>query len=218
MVATDDTKLEVLHDHYKESFSYIRKWEEKRDRLFIFVVAIIGVLFLEIQYSDRFSSILGNIKLELVELNISVMPISVFLSVTWTYLFMIVLKYCQYSILIERQYNYLHHLESRISKSFGSRDIYCRESRAYLNKYPLFSELVWIYYSFLFPAIVILSVWLAIYFEWSKIWGPLYHLIYDSSLSMAVIMCLVFYRFYPLGKKIVLKVKTRVNSFRCKKK
>jgi len=212
MAATDDTKLEILHDHYKESFSYIREWEEKRDRLFMFVIAMIGILFLEIQYSDLFSGILGSIKLEFVELNISLMPISVFLSITWTYLFTIVLRYCQHSILIERQYDYLHSLESKISKFFGGRDIYCRESRAYLNKYPLFSELAWIYYSFLFPAIVIMSVWLAIYFEWNKIWGPLYHLIYDLSLSIAVITYLIFYRFYPLGKKLVLKVKDRISS------
>lgn len=217
MVATDDTKLEILHDHYKESFSYIREWEEKRDRLFIFVITIIGVLFLEIQYSDLFSSILGNIKLEFVELNIALMPISVFLSLTWTYLFTIILKYCQHSILIERQYDYLHHLESKISKFFGDQNIYCREGRAYLNKYSLFSELAWIYYSFLFPIIVILSIWLAIYLEWNKISGPLYHLAYDSSLSIAVITYLIFYRFYPLCKKIVLKVKDRINlAFRAK--
>lgn len=217
MVATDDTKLEILHDHYKESFSYIREWEEKRDRLFIFVITIIGILFLEIQYSDLFSSILGNVKLEFIELNIALMPISVFLSLTWTYLFTIILKYCQHSILIERQYDYLHHLESKISKFFGNRRIYCRESRAYLDKYPIFSELAWIYYSFLFPIIVMFSVWLAIYLEWNKISGPLYHLVYDLSLSIAVITYLIFYRFYPLGKKIILKVKDRINSaFRSK--
>jgi len=126
MVMGNDTKLEILHDHYKESFSYIREREEKRDRLFVFVIAVIGVLFLEIQYSDVFSNILGGVKLEFVELNISIMPISVFLSVTWTYLFVILLRYCQCSILVERQYNYLSYLEGKISKFFGDQNIYCR--------------------------------------------------------------------------------------------
>ena len=174
MLIDDNTKLEVLHDHYKESFLHIREREKQRNRLFLFVIALIGVLFLEIQYSDVFSNILGNIKLEFVELNISIMPISIFLSVTWTYLFVIVLKYCQSSILIERQYEYLYHLEDKISQLFSDQSVYCREGRAYLDKYPLFSDLVWIFYILLFPIIVILSVGLTIYLEGYKIETPLY--------------------------------------------
>lgn len=210
MSIDDNTKLEVLHDHYKESFLHIRVREKQRDRLFMFVIALIGVLFLEIQYSDIFSTILGNVKLEFIELNISIMPISIFLSVTWTYLFAIVLKYCQSSILIERQYEYLHHIEDKISQLFGDQSVYCREGRAYLNKYPLFSYLVWIFYIRLFPIIVILSVGLIIYLEGHKIEAPLYHLIYDSILIIGIIMSFILYRFYPSAKNMLLKIKNKI--------
>ena len=33
MPIDDNVKLEVLHDHYKESFLYIREREKQRDRL-----------------------------------------------------------------------------------------------------------------------------------------------------------------------------------------
>lgn len=210
MLIDDNTKLGVLHDHYKESFLHIREREKQRDRLFLFVIALIGVLFLEIQYSDVFSNILGNIKLEFVELDISIIPISIFLSVTWTYLFVIVLKYCQSTILIERQYEYLHHLEDKISQLFGDQSVYRREGRAYLNKYPLFSDLVWIFYILLFPTIVILSVGLIIYLEGYKIETPLYHLIYDSTLTIGIIISFILYRFYPLMKNILLKIKNKI--------
>lgn len=210
MSIDDNTKLEVLHDHYKESFLHIREREKQRDRLFMFVIALIGALFLEIQYSDVFSNILGNIKLEFVELDISIMPISIFLSVTWTYLFVIVLKYCQSSILIERQYDYLHCLEDQISKLFDDQNIYCREGKAYLNKYPLFSDLVWIFYILLFPTIVILSVGLIIYLEGYKIEAPLYHLIYDSILTIGISISFILYRFHPLVKNILLKIKNKI--------
>lgn len=206
----DNTKLEILHDHYKESFLHIREREKQRDRLFPLVIALIGVLFLEIQYSDVFSNILGNVKFEFIELNISIMPISVFLSVTWTYLFVVILKYCQSAIFVERQYDYLHCLEDKISKLFGDQNIYCREGKAYLNKYPLFSDLVWIFYILLFPAIVILSVGLIIYLEGYKIEAPLYHLIYDSILTIGIIMSFALYRFYPLMKNILLKIKNKI--------
>jgi hypothetical protein len=210
MSIDDNTKLEVLHDHYKESFLHIREREKQRDRLFMFVIALIGVLFLEIQYSDMFSMILGNVKLEFIELNISIMPISVFLSVTWTYLFVIVLKYCQTAIFIERQYDYLHHLENNISKLFGHQDIYCREGKAYLNRYPLFSNLVWIFYILLFPIIVILSVGLIIYIEGYKIKAPLYHLIYDSILTIGIAASFILYRLYPLANEKLLKIRNKV--------
>jgi len=205
MATIDNTKLDILHNHYKESFLYIREREKQRDRLFLFVIALIGVLFLEIQYSSVFSTILGNVKLEFVKLNLSVMPISVFLSVTWTYLFIVVLKYCQLSINIERQYSYLHRLENKISTFFEDKDIYCREGKAYLDKYPLFSELVWIFYIILFPIIVMLSAGLIIYFEWNKIEAPYYHLIYDALITLGVIASFVLYRILPLVKNIVLK-------------
>lgn len=210
MAIDDNVKLEVLHDHYKESFLYIREREKQRDRFFMFVIALIGVLFLEIQYSDIFSMILGNVKLEFVELNISIMPISVFLSVTWTYLFVIVLRYCQAAIFVERQYGYLHNLEDQISKLFDHEDIYCREGKAYLNRYPLFSNLVWIFYILLFPIIVILSVGLIIYLEGYKIKAPSYHLIYDSILTIGIVASFMLYRLYPLAKDILLKIRNKI--------
>jgi len=210
MAIDDNVKLEVLHDHYKESFLYIREREKQRDRVFMFVIALIGALFLEIQYSDVFSNILGNIKLEFVELDISIMPISIFISATWTYLFVIVLKYCQSSILIERQYEYLHHIENKISQLFGDQNLYCREGKAYLNRYPLFSNLVWIFYILLFPIIVILSVGLIIYLEEYKIKAPSYNLIYDSILTIGIVASFILYRLYPLAKGILLKIRNKI--------
>src|SRR3989344_53570 len=186
MSIDDNTKLEVLHDHYKESFWHIREREKQRDRLFMFLIALIGVLFLEIQYSDIFSVVLGNVKFKFIELDISMMPISIFLSVTWTYLFVLVLKYCQSAIFVERQYDYLHSLENQISNFFEDQSIYCREGKGYLNKYPLFSNLVWIFYTLLFPIIIILSTGLILYLEKYKTEQPLYHLIYDSILTIGI--------------------------------
>lgn len=124
MVASNDKKLEILHDHYKESFSYIRDREKQRDKLFSIIIALIGVVFLEVQYSAIFGSTIKTIKLNFFEMDLGLMPVAIFLSITWTYLFVIVLKYCQLSILVERQYDYLHKLEDRISNFFGDLTTY----------------------------------------------------------------------------------------------
>lgn len=193
----NDIKLNILHDHYKESFLYIRDREKQRDRLFLFIIALIGILFLEIQYAEIFPNIFKNINLESFNLNLSTIPIFVFLSITWTYLFVLILKYCQIAIGIEKQYEYLHILEKKISNVFNDKEIYSRESRAYLKKYPIFSEFAWIFYVLTFPIIVILSTALLLYFEWNMKNTVYYHLGYDSLLALGVALSFILYRIWP---------------------
>ncbi len=193
----NDIKLNILHDHYKESFLYIRDREKQRDRLFLFIIALIGILFLEIQYAEIFPNIFKNINLESLNLNLSTIPIFVFLSITWTYLFVLILKYCQIAIGIEKQYEYLHILEKKISNVFNDKEIYSRESRAYLKKYPIFSEFAWIFYVLTFPIIVILSTALLLYFEWNMKDTVYYHLGYDSLLALGVALSFILYRIWP---------------------
>lgn len=203
MVVSNDKKLEILHDHYRESFSYINDREKQRDKLFLIIIALIGVVFLEVQYSAIFGSTIKTIKLTFFEMDLSVMPIAIFLSVTWTYLFVIILKYCQLSILIERQYGYLHKLEDRISNLFGDLNAYCRDGSAYLDKYPLFSNLAWIFYVAIFPIIIILSIGLLIYREQSSVAVPYYHLLYDIFIACGIIIAFIFYRISLIKKSLI---------------
>lgn len=206
----NDIELNILHDHYKESFLYICDREKQRDRLFLFIIALIGILFLEIQYAEIFPDIFKNINLESFILNLSTIPIFVFLSITWTYLFILVLKYCQISIFIERQYEYLHILEKKISNIFNDKEIYSREGRTYLKNYPVFSQFAWIIYVFIFPIIVILSIALLLYFEWNMNNTVCYHLIYDSSLAFGVALSFVLYRVWPFVITIYQAMKNKV--------
>lgn len=206
----NDIKLNILHDHYKESFLYIRDREKQRDRLFLFIIALIGILFLEIQYAEIFPNIFKSISLESFNLNLSTIPIFVFLSITWTYLFVLILKYCQIAIGIEKQYEYLHILEKKISNIFNDKEIYSREGRAYLKNYPIFSEFAWIFYVLIFPIIAILSTALLLYFEWNMENTVYYHLIYDSLLVLGVALSFILYRIWSFVITIYQATKKKV--------
>lgn len=206
----NDIKLNILHDHYKESFSYICDREKQRDRLFLFIIALIGILFLEIQYAEIFPNIFKSINLESFNLNLSTIPIFVFLSITWTYLFVLILKYCQIAIGIEKQYEYLHILEKKISNIFNDKEIYSREGRAYLKNYPIFSEFAWIFYVLIFPIIAILSTALLLYFEWNMENTVYYHLIYDSLLVLGVALSFILYRIWSFVIIIYQAMKKKV--------
>lgn len=206
----NDIKLNILHDHYKESFLYIRDREKHRDRLFLLIIALIGILFLEIQYVEIFPNIFKNINLESFNLDLSTVPIFVFLSITWTYLFILVLKYCQIAISIERQYEYLHILEKKISNIFNDKEIYSREGRAYIKNYPIFSEFAWIFYVLIFPIIVMLSTALLLYFEWNMENTVYYHLIYDSLLVLGVALSFILYRIWSFVITIYQAMKKKI--------
>lgn len=217
MVASNDKKLEILHDHYRESFSCIRDREKQRDNLFLIIIALIGVVFLEVQYSSIFGGTIKTIKLNFFEMDLSVMPIAIFLSITWTYLFVVVLKYCQLSIIVERQYDYLHKLEDRVSNFFGDLTTYCREGRAYLDKYPLFSNLAWIFYVAIFPIIIIISIGLLIYREQNSVVVPYYHLLYDIFVSCIIIIAFILYRISLIKKSFISLAKLLNNMITIKK-
>ena len=67
------------------------------------------------------------------------------LSATWVFALAVALRYCQGSITIERQYDYLQKLEDELSPEFGGT-LYRREGREYHDRYPAFSSLAWRFY------------------------------------------------------------------------
>ena len=197
----DKQKIEILHEHYQESFTYIRERERRRDHFFLFLILLIGALFLQVQYPINFKEALGDLNIQNTELNLRAIPLEPLLSVTWTFLMVLSLQYCQVSINTERQYSYLHLLENRLSKAFGDEDIYRREGKAYLDKYPIFSEWAWIFYTIMFPLIMVASVPFLLYLEISQLNNAVYYKIYDGLLGIGVIISFLLYRISPLLSK-----------------
>lgn len=122
----EDSLRETLHDHYKETFQYIRERETLRVRLFLFLIALYAVLAVQIQYPRKFDGSVETINLLGVQVDVSSLSLAALLSATWVFVLAVVLRYCQTTMNIERQYDYLHKVEGRLSPEFGD-DVYCRE-------------------------------------------------------------------------------------------
>jgi len=143
---------------------------------------------------------LGKLSVQKMEIHLDALPLAAILSMTWTLLLVFTLRYCQSTINIERQYKYLHKLEEKISTILDD-EIYCREGKAYLNNYPLFSNWVWFFYTILFPIIVIAAISTLMSFELGTLQYPTYHKVYDVILSAGVAVSFTLYRFVPLFRK-----------------
>ncbi len=140
MAEQPEQRLDVLHDHYKESFSYVRERERQRDRLFLVLIGLFALLFFEAHYPRGFGGALGPVHVSGAEVDLGALPLPALLSASWVLTLAIALRYCQVSINVERQYSYLHRLEEKVSQELGDEEAYRREGRAYAKDYPLFSD------------------------------------------------------------------------------
>ena len=186
----DSSDLGILHDHYKESFSRILEREKQRDLLFLVLVAILGALFLAIQYPAHIQGLLK----ESTEIALDTLPIPVTTSATWTVFCVVMLRYCQLSLAIERQYAYLHRLEDAVSSLLGHTSVYSREGRTYLADYPMFSTWTWAFYALAFPVITIVLEAFLIYLEWDDQTPIEYNTWYDLTMAGGVFVSLLLYR------------------------
>jgi hypothetical protein len=202
----DAPRLEVLHDHYKESFSYIRERERERDRLFLILIALFALLALEIQYPINFRGAVGTLTFFGIELNVDALPLPAFLTATWVTVLVITLRYCQASINVERQYKYLHTLEDKISAELKDDELYRREGRAYKSEYPLFSWWAWRFYVVVLPVIAIIVTVVLIYNEWARLDYPLLGKLFDVISASGIAVSFVLYRIVPLASGIVKKL------------
>lgn len=189
---------EALYDHYKDSFSLIRQRETQRDRQFLLVIALFALLAVGISYSDSLMSVLASATFLGVTANISEVPIPALVTLLWVYTLAISLLYCQSSINIERQYEYIHALENQLGETAGDSVAFQREGRAYLTNYPVFSEWAWVLYVFVFPTLfVIASALLGIY-EWYAVDSSFWFKIADSLLAGGTAVNFFLYRGLPV--------------------
>lgn len=193
-----DQQLEILHDHYKDSFAQVREREKQRDRLFLFFIALFALLSVMALYYSRLTEVLGSITVVGTRANLSALPAPALLTSAWVFVFAIALRYCQVSLTVERQYSYLHTLEEKLSEAVGDDDLYRREGRAYLRDYPAFSNWAWISYIYVFPAIVTMATLGLLVVEWVGFPGGWPFKVFDSGLAAATILTFFLYRGWPL--------------------
>lgn len=192
-----DIRLQILHDHYKETFARIRDSEKARDRLFLRVIGVFALLIVQVGYPALVGSALGKVTILGAELDLTHLPLAALLNAAWVLTLALCMRYCQTSVLINRQYPYLHELENAISPAIGGGTLYHREGKFYLDEYPFLLTVAWVAYGFVFPFIVIMAAIALIALEFTKVPYPLYHTLFDAALAVAIIFVFVAYAVQP---------------------
>lgn len=149
----EDKNLEILYDHYKDSFENQKIYLQRRNKYTLICLVLIATFSFQISNPIQ-STIISN---ELIKKNIGNIEIdfSYINNVLTFALFWIVIMYFQINFLIEKHYTYIIEIEKKLSNKLIPFEI-AREGENYLNYYPWLSSLVHRIYTVVFPLMLIL--------------------------------------------------------------
>lgn len=164
MNITEEKKLEILYDHYKDTFSYIREYIKQRERIFVFVIIVVFMLFLQLSFSDQSLTAFNTFVEDKIGFNFYFSK-EFFNGILWFILFSFSLRYFQINVLINRQYDYLHLVEDNICIKSGEKKYIGREGQEYLKNYPVLSDWAHIVYTWIFPILLIIISFVKIILE-----------------------------------------------------
>ena len=155
-------KANIMYDHYKDTFSIQKENEKSRNKLFIILCVCILVLMLMIIYPNNIYNNIQELCLDKFGINIK-FELKVLELFNWFIILYLTIRYYQINTNIEKKYNYIHDLEEKMEKNY-KLPIY-REGKNYLNQYPLFLTLSYIFYKYIFPMLFNLCIIIKIIFS-----------------------------------------------------
>ncbi|MEZ9723068.1 hypothetical protein AB4271_16665 [Vibrio splendidus] len=208
----EDAKFNNLCSHYKDSFDNHKASIKQRDMLFYLLLVILSVFTLQLSSTEAVTNIVTEYvkKSTGITLSGSVGFISTLL---WFLLMGFCIRYFQVVIEIERQYNYLHALETEINDFYKQESIaFTREGKSYLSKYPLFSNWVWLLYTLFFPILIISCTTLKVKIQIINLGSLTANQIIEMACFSLIIISVVLYT-YRLHENQVNEALSRVARF-----
>lgn len=159
-----EAEFNNLCSHYKDTFEIHLASIKQRDMLFYALLVILALFSLQAVSTDMVNSAISSWTTKQLDISIDKNS-NLFGTLLWLLLFGVTSKYYQTVIHIERQYEYIHHLEEIVSSRYAGTRAFTREGKSYLNEYPLFSNWMWMLYTIAFPSIILLCITIRIYGE-----------------------------------------------------
>ena len=155
---------ELYYDHYKDSFEQQKSYLKERNRLTVYIILLIAMLFMmngnRIVLIEISSSLQKqNIGKEVIDFNI--VTTALYFVFMW-----LTMRYYQICLTIEKVYEYIKRCEMNISTG-GSFKI-DRESGDYVKNYPWLKWVTHRIYVYLFPVLIIVASVVSIIFVWSN--------------------------------------------------
>jgi hypothetical protein len=188
---SEETKFQILHDHYKDTFAHIQDFLKLRDRFFFLILIVVTLMLFQI-YSPAESGVtISEFVAKQLELK-NPIDISFVGSILWFGLLGLVIRYFQTVVHLEKLYEYIHKLEEQISPNYDNK-AFTREGKFYLSDYPLFSKWTSILYTIIFPVLLLIVVFVKIIGEFSHSEHVSFLLFFNIAVFLCILISTIFY-------------------------
>ncbi|WP_424961002.1 hypothetical protein [Ekhidna sp.] len=151
-----ENELEIYYDHYKDTFQYLRKYIDQREKIFLFNIITIFLMIVISQNLAIATTITEDVTASKLGLKSMTIDPNLVSSVLLFVFLSLVIRYYQLNILINRQYKYIHDIENNLSNILTETKI-LRESKGYLSNYPIVLSIIHWIYSLIIPLVIILT-------------------------------------------------------------
>ncbi len=199
--------LELLYDHYKESCTLSREAKKGRNKSFVLLCCLEAISFwILLRPEVAFSSLLSGISAALgTVLDLGNDTIQ---ALVWVLLVYVLIRYCQDTLYIERQYKYLSKMEKAISEELNGSP-FDREGDNYLDNYPMVLNFIELFYKMFMPIIFFAINIVRIVKEWYSLDHVTLALICDT-IMFSVACIIIWFYFFEIHSKITAWCKEKI--------
>ena len=193
---TEMESIEILYDHYKDTYALSKVAQERRNKSFVCLCILETVAYLWAVDPQKMIVALQSYEILSGFVNLGHEIIQTFL---WMMIVYILIRYVQDMIYVERQYGYLTKLEIKIS-SIVADEMFSRESSNYLKEYPKILNLIDLFYKMVMPVLFLVINFVHIIMEWQYDQKNMLSVLCDSIIFTAIFIITWFYFFWIHSK------------------
>ena len=193
---SDDTRFTALCSHYSDTFANIKESIKLRDKLTALILLVLAFLVLYAFWPTNAITVFSGMSKQKLGFAINI-DVGFLGSIIWFALLIVVVRYMQVVVYIERQYKYIHKIEEELHKHFDNSVAFTREGKSYLKDYPKFSDWIWVLYTIIFPLVLGIVVLIKIISEWVAYFHFItVSLLLNTAISILILISIILYMFF----------------------
>lgn len=153
-----------FYDHYKDTFEQQKGYLKERDRLTLYLILVVAIIFL--LSGNRTLLVDASSLIQEQNIGKAIVDFKIITTVLYFVFLWFTMRYYQINLTVEKTYNYIERCEAKLSSASGGLKI-DRESGDYEKNYPWLKWLVHRIYVYVFPILVIAAATISIMKECS---------------------------------------------------
>lgn len=200
-------KLQLYYDYYKETCSLSKEAQSRRNRNYVILCILEALSFLFLIKPDTALEVLA-IGIY-AQLNTTlVVGKGILQTLLWLLIAYVLIRYCQDTLYVERQYMCLDRIEKEISQLMGGIP-FDREGVGYLKAFPMVLNFIDLFYKMFSPILFLVINLVHIISEWKSVDTLTLALLCNTAV-FGVILIVTWFYFFEIHSQITAWCKLHI--------